>query len=403
VLAKVKTNNTNKMFKKRARKDQNLHARRKRNDDDDIDDGDDTDQAGSENQNDDEVQAILTKTKERRALIHHLQFKRGVDAHELLQQGNKSSNSIQDDLKINVVAGNATVEGSHTNLSTRVDALSSKTQLPTGGTIVAEEQRIWDQKHAAAMEEYVQQQLLLSSQQNNLLSHNDGTRTSEESEDTDISTVTKSIATTKEQLYRDLAAQAAQLSGKAMVGSVTTSTEPNGILRHDDSNSTDVLTAGAATAIMEVILPIDERLQAVAATTRAAAAMATSNPTTTPQTLLYVRNKSSAVPNRFRSSYNHHHPVVHYHNGNNNNNDGKKRPHDNSVVSSSESSSTVDRDRPGFAAARQLQQQNRSFQGTSFGGGIAKNNNNNYQQHSRSTDDRVYQQFIKRQREQQGR
>lgn len=382
------------MFKKRERKVQSQNTRRKRDEDDGSDDSD-IDQSGPVNSND-ELQSILAKTKQRRTLMHQLQYKRGVDAHDLLQQGNKSDGVVDDLNNENVDDTVGSVARSNANLSARVDALSSKTQLPTGGTIVAEEQRIWDQKHAAAMEEYVQQKLLEKSS-SFLQQHS--SNESEVHPSTDKTTI-KNLATAKEQLYRELAAQAARLSGKS---SASSTTDPNRVSsqpqRHDDSSSSgDVVTAGAATAIMEVILPIDDRLQAVAATAHAAAN--TNNAEQQQQNMPYVRNKASAVPNRFRSSYNHHHPMVH---NNNNTNGNKKRLYDNNDVTTESPSSSMDKDRPGFAVARQLQQQqqqqHRSYQNS---GGANNNQNSNHQQ-SRSTDDRVYQQFIKRQREQHGR
>jgi hypothetical protein len=183
-------------------------------------------------------------------------------------------------------------------------------------------------------------------------------------------------------------------------------------LQNHDPSSGDVLTAGAATAIMEVILPIDERLQSVMATTRAATeeSMQTSNTST------YRSHKKSAVPNRFRASHNHHHPMVNnsthhhqqqphnYNNSNTNNSNGTKKR----SVEQSESNQNVliDQERPGFAAARQLQQQQRNYKnGTNYNSTSNHNNtsNVNNHSHSRSTDDRVYQQFVKRQREQHGR
>ena len=383
------------MFKKRERKSQNQSTRRRRDEDDDNDNSG-IDQSGSSENPNEELQSILAKTKERRTLIHQLQYKRGVDAHELLQQGNQTSSSMGDLNSDDVTGGGGTnVARNNSNVSTRVDALSSKTQLPTGGTIVAEEQRIWDQKHAAAMEEYVQQKLMQTS--SNSVVTATATETEEKLPSDQHTTTMKSLATTKEQLYRDLAAQAAKLSGKS--SDIGTTNDPNGTStqRHDDSSSGDVLTAGAATAIMEVILPMDDRIQAVAATARAAAA-ANTNSVQPPQSLPYVRNKSSAVPNRFRSSYNHHHPMVHQ---NSNANGVKKRPYDNNDATTESTSSAIDQDRPGFAAARQLQQQQQHRSFPTSTSGVNKNSSNHHQ--SRSTDDRVYQQFIKRQREQHGR
>lgn len=389
------------MFKKRERKGRNHCTRKKRDEDDGSNDESDTissnDPSGAA-QSDDalQLQSIIAKTKQRRTLIHQLQSKRGVDALELLQQSSKSISSM-DNSKLNE---NIDDTINRTNMSSRVDALSSKTQLPTGGTIVAEEQMIWDQKHAAAMEEYVQQQLLLKSS----LPSNHTVTTIHETEEpqsttdaTAASTTIKSLGTSKEQLYRELAAQAAKLSGTEPNTGVHPRSTPG--LHHDDSTTTsgDVVTAGAATAIVEVILPLDDRLQAVMATAHCAAHQ--HPPTNHPRTTMTAgrSSSSSAVPNRFRSSYNHHHPM-----GNSTSNHVvRKRPlsNDHHGVDVTTESSSLTSERPGFAAARLLQQQQ---QNRSVPNRTGKNPNQN-SQYSRSTDDRVYQQFIKRQREQHGR
>jgi hypothetical protein len=328
------------MFKKRelkASKNQ-CNRRRKREDEDD-----------SEDHSVDDLQEALSVTKQRRTLIDQLQNRRGVDASELLKK------------KVDVLENKPSdilVEGVKKANPTAADALSSKTQLPTGGTVVAEEQKIWDQKHAAAMEEYVQERLM-QTETNSASSVSMEPAISAAGDDAG-----KPNIASKDQLYRELAAQAAKLSGKTFIAK----TDSNKV---HDNNEKDVHAAGAATALAEVILPVSDRLLAVRATAQAAAQASITS------SLPNVRLNRSAVPNRFRSSTNHHHPLM---------NQGGARSSRNQVVDAEASS--IDEDRPGFAAARQLQQQ-KSFR--SPGG------------HPQSTDDRVYQQFVKRQREQQNR
>jgi hypothetical protein len=346
------------MFKKRERKVQNQtnHRRRKR-DDNDISDDDD-DGIG--------LREILTTTKQRRTLIDHLESKRGVGAHDLLKVSAMNV-KISNDITTETV--NAVI-----NDPTAADALSTKTQLPTGGSVVAEEQQIWDQKHAAALEEYVQQKLK-QTLSHSLNAENRSSSTAQEQQTTSVDHVQKNF-TSKEQLYLELAARAVKLSGKKLNQNAISNGSINDV--HENDNARDVLTAGAATAIAEVILPVSDRLAAVKATAQAAAMANLTSPAKYPN----VRNKS-AVPNRFRSSYNHHHPVV----------GGNVSQHRTNVDAATQP--TIDDERVGFAAARQVQQQtNHHHQYKSNSGG-----NKNVQ----STDDRVYQQFIKRQREQQSR
>jgi hypothetical protein len=314
------------MFKKREAKGpkNQSNCRRKREDEDDEDNSVDG------------LQEALSLTKQRRTMIDQLHSRRGVDASELLQ---KKADVLENDAAETVVES--------VKNPTAADALSSKTQLPTGGSIVAEEQRIWDQKHAAAMEEYVQERLKETEAASSTSMEPSSSATIDEG---------KPHIASKDQLYRDLAAQAAKLSGKTLISKTDTTKA------HTEK---DVLTAGAATAMAEVILPVSERLHAVYATSQAAALAAAS---ATPN----VHVPKSAVPNRFRSSNNHHHPLVHPAGSRHRAVDADTTP-------------SVDADRPGFAAARQQQTSHRP-------GGQPQ-----------STDDRVYQQFVKRQREQQSR
>ena len=322
------------------------NRRRKREDDDDDDD---------DHQSID-LHEVLSTSKQRRTLIDQLQGRRGVDASDLLKKNSFVLEEKNSEKSVEIPTQSANPTAS--------DALSSKTQLPTGGSVVAEEQKIWDRKHAAAMEEFVKERLKLAVS-NNSSSSATLDPLAPTTNDDDV----KLVIATKDQLYRELAAKAAILSGKNLP--YTKTTDPNKI---PGDNTQDVLTAGAATAIAEVILPVSDRLQAVKATAQAAsiAGSATSS-------LPNARLNKSAIPSRFRASSNHHHPVV------NQGGSGIGLGSNNSSVIES----TVDNDRPGFKAGRQLQQQN-TYRPS--GGHF-----------SQSTDDRVYQQFVKRQREQQSR
>jgi hypothetical protein len=190
------------MFKRRERKAQSNGSRRKYEGEDGNDSDDQPDQSNAE------LHKMLATSKQRRTLIHQSQHKRGVDARDLLQGNIISANSNN-----NLDESSGAATAIMTNSSTRADALSTKTQLPTGGTIVAEEQMIWERKHAAAMEEYVQQKLdqtLSSTSSANIaVVVNDDVHTEDPASRIHVNT-------TKEQLYHELAAQAAKLSGKGL-------------------------------------------------------------------------------------------------------------------------------------------------------------------------------------------
>lgn len=311
------------MFKTRNCKQRKQSKRKTDNKDIGSDDVDEVDTASS-------LQEQLEAAKKRRTLIHHLQHKRGVDANDLLMKP--------------------------TEIVKLYDTSAAPTELLPNNMASSElEGRVWEQKHAAAMEEFVQNQL----------------KTKEYDWKLEEIGVKRESITSKEELYRDLAARAAVLSGKSI--------DAAGAAVEDSSK--DVLTAGAATAMAEVILPVSDRLLVVAETARAAGIVDPSSSRNhhRPAVAGIVVHKSNnpAVPNRFRSSYtHHHHPLT-----------GGK--HQQQKDEEPKVEGAVDDERLGFAAARQHQQKSNNKQ---------KGNGN-----TRSSDDRVYQQFVRRQREQQGR
>jgi hypothetical protein len=325
----------------------------------------------------------LQTTKKRRALIHQLQFKRGVDANKLLapQPNTKTTNApfVARKSKDSTSAASSTLDGKNDDAN----------------------QSIWEKKHTDAMKDFVETQLAQSQQ-----SAENNTGNKSLAEDVTNNTSAESAATgtrvqnlTKAQIYRALAAETALLGSSPTTSTAAASSSSSSALK-EASNSKDVLTAGAATALAEVILPVADRLHVVAETARATT---TANTNTTNDravhslTALTRPAKNSAIPNRFRSHHNHHHPNT------GSFLDHAKTTNADTTISSSNATSTdamVDADRVGFAAARQQQFSSRQASAVRGGGGSGGASGHSAIK-NRSSDDRVYQQFVKRQREQQ--
>jgi hypothetical protein len=345
-------------------------------------DEEDTAEAGS---NDSNLLETLQATKKRRALIHQLQFKRGLDANDLLAPSSSSHHSA------------GTNDSSET---LAVAAASSE----LGSNLLPDEanKSIWEKKHAAAMEDFVRNRL-----QSN---ESDDKKSGLPSDEGADATHTVSIKTNA-QIYRELAAETALLGGG---GGATGMDESAAAAAAAVDTSKDVLTAGAATALAEVILPVSDRLQVVKETARATSGphhRSTRNdetPNTTSMTSIVQRiqkkntTNNSAIPNRFRSFHNHHHPSAPPPAFGNDN--GDKTPTTSTAATATLSAPdevALDGDRLGFVAARQQQQhQQQQFNRSTVNGPSATTSNKNK---TRASDDRVYQQFVKRQREQHGR
>lgn len=302
---------------------------------------DDDEEEQQTDKNDNDLRQHLESTKKRRTLIHQLQFKRGVDSTELLTVASSAPSASS--LRSGIVNNNT----------------SKLSPLPTDDPILdpnEQMQSVWDKKHAAAMEEFVQSQLVQQQE-----------KSARESGLGNEPTIDQTSSSRSENLSSSNNLLANGTSG---------------------SNSQDVLTAGAATALAEVILPVSERLSVVTETARATTSAKVARP--------HRPMPNAAVPNRFRtsSSHHHHHPKI------------PSGIQNDSPTEQTESTTAtaVDSDRLGFAAARQQQQQSVRATGSHPTNNTQQNNNNyNNNNRTRSSDNRVYQQFVKRQREQQQR
>ena len=307
----------------------------------------------------------LTETKKRRQLLTQLQYKRGVDAAEVL---------LPQSTAVSTMVGN--------------DAGEKRTHTVTSSA--SSEGHVWDQKHKAAMEDFVQQQLQKQQQEQ---------PTNESEMDDTKSQDQRKKSLSKEDLYQQLARKAAQLSGKPLARDETNS--PVGMVSESIDTSHEVLTAGAATAMAEVVLPVEHDLTVIAETAKVVA-QRRQKPSKNNMPHRVLPSANPAVPNRFRSYTSAHMTQQHQpHQGEQPlKNENIDRSEDNngmldsSTVSSEVTSgvSATDQDRLGFTVARQQQQQqNRPFPRQAS----ARSN----QKHGRSSDERVYQQFVKRQRE----
>lgn len=372
------------MFKKSAaaaaarhkKKAQQLRHRTTEDDDDDDEDEDNPNNATNSTLS---LSVQLTETKKRRQLLTQLQYKRGVDAAEVLM-------SQPTAVSVSTVAGS--------------DAAKNHNLTQTLTSSTSSEGHIWDQKHKAAMECFVQQQLQKDK-------HFQSTNDSEMDETKRLNQSNCSLS--KEDLYQQLARKAAQLSGKPLASDERNS--PVGIVSESIDTSHEVLTAGAATAMAEVVLPVEHDWAVIAETARVVAQrrhQQHQQPAKTNMPHRVVPSANPAVPNRFRA-YNSARMIQHQqpHEGeqppqHSTNNKGDDRSEDNngelfaSIVASTAAAGNPasDQDRVGFTIARQQQQQqNRPFQ--------RQTSERNNQKHGRSSDERVYRQFLKRTREHQ--
>jgi len=319
------------MFKKVSKS--NKHASRKRRSESDDDD----DKADNETAADADAISQLQATKKRRQLLTKLQYRRGVDARDLLVAKKDSTAHVPED------GGAAEKE-------------TISADLPGTQAAAPPESKVWQDKHAAALESFVQERLRQSQPKDSTEKNHADALSKEEK-------TTK--APSKAALYQKLAVQAAQWAGKEQE-------------QQTDNKDTSEVLAGAATALAEGVLPVRERLDAVAETAQAAAAHSSPNRgsrTSQPQ----------AVPNRFR--------VYNTNSSNMKSFPGtaasSEPPRPATTAADDDASDAVDAERAGFAAARQNRPTTQQY------------HKNKQQQQQRSSDDRVYQQFVKRQREQQ--
>jgi hypothetical protein len=305
------------------------------------------------------VRKQLELTKKRRKLLETMQYRHGVDASDLLTASSASTDTGKKRNKDRII------------------------QTTTAANNV-EGQSVWDQKHAAAMEEFVRNKLQTSVNDDVSIIHNNHHNEEE--------TTKPSTLTTKTDLYKELAQQLLQSTS-----TTTTTTESTTRDKISDTASTipvaaatskDVLRAGAATALSEVILPVQDRIETMTQTqqamhlpkNRSSSSSKGILPTSTSSTNIpAAAAAASAVsfPHRFQST---------------------KQRTDISAVQSNPNDSKEenkhDDDRVGFQAVLMRSQQ------PSGSHRVSSNPSSASQKPQRASDDRVYKDFIKRQHQQ---
>ena len=322
------------MFKKKTVKKKPQALRRRRESDSDEED--------KQNEDDRTTAQQLEQTRKKRKLLTALQYKRGVDATQLLSSKPGDGNETSE------TAANNSSANKNANPVVKTAAETSR-----DGAL--------ERRHRQAMEEFIEQRMGKKEQ--------DGSTTKQQ--ETVGTVVVKPL--TEDALFMDLAAQSAQLAGKpldAMQGHDTSVDEERGA----------VLAAG--TGIAEVILPVEERLQVAQETQAAAAAAAASRKqrrgTHLDSAPRAAHNRFAVATNltaqEFSSQYDRDYntPAT------------QQQQQDNSGFSQ-KPTTEADAARPGFDALRQ------PHKPTTASGSIAKRD--------QATDHKVYAKFVTRQRE----
>ena len=225
----------------------NLRKKKDDDDEEDVDENDNQDESTQRNDDDDNTNTedAIARIKKKRKLLHDNQYKKGTNAAALLK------GRTDDD-------------------PTKGDATTSAT-TDQKTTASSSQEGIMEQKHKQALEDYVEAKLADIVGENN----NNNNKTSSDDGDTEVSTSQQvnGPKLTKEELYKQLAQTSESLVGRRSAsGDDPSNTNTN---NNNDADG-DVGTGGAmlvaGTGLAEVILPVHERLKAVAATQEAAVA-----------------------------------------------------------------------------------------------------------------------------------
>ena len=233
------------MFKKRGLA-KNPSSRRRDDEMNDADNKDHGDSNASQQQDhsdddDDDVAQRIQHTKKKRQLLTDLQYKRGVNASELLH-----------------VPHDSEAVGEYANRSAPVDDNDADDDKTQG---------IWAKKHKQAMEDFIQQSMGGGG------SDDTQKNKKQQQQSTDNSS---HLPADEQELYQSLAAKARELAGK------TTDTTPD--TKEADTGMGGALLAG--TGIAEVILPPSSSAPVVSATREAA-----------------VKNNKNALPTSWASHH----------------------------------------------------------------------------------------------------
>ncbi|CAB9500051.1 expressed unknown protein [Seminavis robusta] len=322
-------------------------------------------------QEEDETAATIARVKKKRKLLTELQYKKGTDAASLLKG--------RDDSALDSAAG--------------VDGTSTTVDQPDGS-----QEGVMEQKHKQALEQYVESKLvgMVGGDNNN---NKPTSITNNNQDDSTTSNPNNNNKLTKEELYRQIAQTSENMVGRS-------SSTNQGDSKKDGDVGTGGAMLVAGTGLAEVILPVDERIKAVHATQEAAAVGPRKHAHHNNNNKSYGNMPKSQVPvlpagaARFQVSAADRHR--HFPSNQRNNNTA-------SVPTTATTESVPEGDddpgRVGFDAARgkavasQTQNNNNHNNGQHNG----RNNNNNNNHKNRSSDDKVYGNFLKHHRENQWR
>lgn len=191
-----------------------------------------------------EEAAAARAVKRRRHVLTGLQYKRGVDAARLLARGGGS-----DDRR----SGQRHEADREDDEKTRGDEPS----LLPSNTKMTNESQVWKERHEKAMEDFIQSRIREQETQQVAPAdaadhHDDGDGDASTSK---ARTTTAMVVTSKDELFRQLAETAKQLSGK----------NEDESLSEQQRQHQEVLRSGAATAMAEVILPSSSSSSSAAA------------------------------------------------------------------------------------------------------------------------------------------
>jgi hypothetical protein len=289
------------MFKKRSATSKRPKAVRKRTIDDDDDDEDEA--AGNPTGTDMSTPNLPTGasaptttatttpmttqqqiqwTKKKRKLLTDLQYKRGLDTNQLLQQNQTNPNHSS--------APDSQTESDSADAA-EPDPLS--TPATSSAAEKGSQEGVLEIKHKQAMESYIQQKMKMGAAN----SDSNAEATNMDHDTTEHEIRQHATMLTKEQLYRELAVAAARLAGKTDHDNNNDSSNNNaksGTTTTTDARDGDVGAGGAmlvaGTGIAEVILPVDERLKTAKDTNESV------------QARRGPKNKNAAAAAKFRSA-----------------------------------------------------------------------------------------------------
>jgi len=362
----------------------------------------------------------LERIKKKRKILTNLQYKRGTDAAQLLQSSTSAG-----------VASQA-FNGKEEKDDDGDDQTTNNANISASSTVILE------QKHRQAMEAFIQQQQQQQHKQNQNQQLPTATENQPEvepeDEDDNGDGRRPTTTQTEEQLYQELALAAQALAGKAhqQPSDPSTSTNHNNTGTLTTTNETTgeggaAMLVAAGAGIAEVVLPPSERLASAQATARAAAQRQQHYWQKKKQQQQQSSRPSSVVPNhRFGSAMQYQagcftapsdpketpaslppRSTPHLttgtdtapagNSGNDTNNNNNKN--DTTVVDDDD-----DDDRIGFQAlrARAHRRHARRTVPAASGTGTTTNRRpaaHQLPQHKKASDDRVYKQFVTRERD----